>query len=69
MKNKTKTIIKIILFFLVLLLIVAGGVVAYLFIADIESVPPEEIKDKIEIAEETFEGRKVFFLHSVSACF
>ena len=62
MKNKTKTIIKIILFFLVLLLIVAGGVVAYLFFADIESVPPEEIKDKIEIAEETYEGRKVFFL-------
>ena len=62
MKNRTKTIIKIILFFLVLLLIVAGGVVVYLFFADIESVPPEEIKDKIEIAEETYEGRKVFFL-------
>lgn len=62
MKNKTKTIIKIILFFLILLLVVAGGVVAYLFIADIESVPPEEIKKRIEITEETYEGRKVFSL-------
>ena len=62
MKNRTKTIIKIILFFLVLLLIVAGGVVVYLFFADIESVPPEEIKGRIEIAEETYGRRKVFSL-------
>ena len=62
MKSKTKTILKILVFFLIILCLIVGGVVVYLFLADIESVVPEEIKDKIEIIEETYEGRKVFSL-------
>ena len=62
MKSKTKTILKILVFFLIILCLIVGGVVVYLFLVDIESVVPEEIKDKIEIIEETYEGRKVFSL-------
>ena len=62
MKGKTKTVIKIMLFALILLLVIAGGVVVYLFTADIESTPPEEIKDRIEITEKKYEKRKVFYL-------
>ena len=62
MKSKTKTILKILVFFLIILCLIVGGVVGYLFLADIESVVPEEMKDKIKIIEETYEGRKVFSL-------